>query len=882
MDKVPPKGRGALLARIAQMQREKSEKQVGMELTADPPTKPKGRAALLHKLKEKKAATPGMNTIPQPETSALITTPGTKTVPQPETSALITTPLPESSISETEVKVDFITKATSEISFVEKEPVHFKGDSGRTVNLSVNYIKLHLQEDRGVFEYEVKFDPELDATNKRIRATNIVMKELNLPKVYDGGSILYLPQKITNTFKTFSINIPGADGDQAVEVKIIYKKQKSLSERECIPLYNVLFKRIMYILLYTPMGRNYFNTHHRYLIPQHKLEVLPGYVISVNELEGGLMLCLDTQHKVMRTQNAYELLKELRAADPKNFKQLATSSLIGSCIFTKYNNKTYTVEDIAWDMSPQDTFPTRDGNSISFIDYYKKQYDITITDLTQPLLINRKNVRVSGSAEKVEKIVCLVPEISYLTGLTTSMRNDFTVMKDIAHYTRVTPNQRVAALRKYLENVEKSPEAQQVLASWGLHLENDSLLMSGRQLDNEIIYFGNNQCKTNDNCDWSRAASDYQVSGPVDMNNWIVFFTDKDKKYANEFCELMCRLGKVMGCRIRQPQQIRLPDDRSETYVKICREHISRKTQIVVFICPNMRNDRYSIIKKICCSQIPVASQVINSRTLSNPQKVRSIVQKIALQMTCKLGGTLWTLRFPFKGWMICGVDVYHSRPEGTSVCGFVASLDESISRWFSVATFQEKELSDHMRIAFKKLLEAWSKENRCFPKNIVIIRDGVGDGQLDYCKQYEIEQIEQVLRELELDIKICFIIVQKRINTRVFSVNRDGNFGNPLPGTILDHSVTRSYLCDFFLVPQNVRYGTVNPTHYIVLYDSCNLKPDHIQRLCYKLCHLYYNWSGTIRVPAPCQYAHKLAALVGQHIKQLPSSTLADTLFYL
>jgi len=58
----------------------------------------------------------------------------------------------------------------------------------------------------------------------------------------------------------------------------------------------------------------------------------------------------------------------------------------------------------------------------------------------------------------------------------------------------------------------------------------------------------------------------------------------------------------------------------------------------------------------------------------------------------------------------------------------------------------------------------------------------------------------------------------------------------------------------DFFLVSQHVRQGTVTPTHYIVVSDSSGFKPDHIQRLAYKLTHMYYNWPGTIRVPAPCQ----------------------------
>lgn len=44
-------------------------------------------------------------------------------------------------------------------------------------------------------------------------------------------------------------------------------------------------------------------------------------------------------------------------------------------------------------------------------------------------------------------------------------------------------------------------------------------------------------------------------------------------------------------------------------------------------------------------------------------------------------------------------------------------------------------------------------------------------------------------------------------------------------------------------------------------------------------LCFL----QGTIRVPAPCQYAHKLAFLVGQSLITAPGvNSLADKLYYL
>jgi aubergine-like protein len=45
---------------------------------------------------------------------------------------------------------------------------------------------------------------------------------------------------------------------------------------------------------------------------------------------------------------------------------------------------------------------------------------------------------------------------------------------------------------------------------------------------------------------------------------------------------------------------------------------------------------------------------------------------------------------------------------------------------------------------------------------------------------------------------------------------------------------------------------------------------------------YLIFSWPGTIRVPAVCQYAHKLAFLVGQSLHQDFNPELADRLFYL
>ena len=150
----------------------------------------------------------------------------------------------------------------------------------------------------------------------------------------------------------------------------------------------------------------------------------------------------------------------------------------------------------------------------------------------------------------------------------------------------------------------------------------------------------------------------------------------------------------------------------------------------------------------------------------------------------------------------------------------------------------------------------------------------------------FTIELFLKAFESFSADYKpsMVYNVVQKRINTRLYvsDPKSKGQINNPNPGTVVDHTVTRANLYDFFFVSQSVRQGTVTPTHYVVLYDNSKYTPHQVQLMAYKTCHIYYNWPGTVRVPAPCMYAHKLAYMVGQNLKAEPSNLLSDRLFYL
>jgi aubergine-like protein len=55
-------------------------------------------------------------------------------------------------------------------------------------------------------------------------------------------------------------------------------------------------------------------------------------------------------------------------------------------------------------------------------------------------------------------------------------------------------------------------------------------------------------------------------------------------------------------------------------------------------------------------------------------------------------------------------------------------------------------------------------------------------------------------------------------------------------------------------------------PIHFTVLRnDIPDITPEEIMKLCFKLCYTYYNYSGSVKVPAPVKYADRQAAYIGE-----------------
>ena len=90
-----------------------------------------------------------------------------------------------------------------------------------------------------------------------------------------------------------------------------------------------------------------------------------------------------------------------------------------------YNNKTYRIDDIAWEQSPADSFAKKNGDSITFMDYYKNQYNIAIRHAKQPLLVSMPRDKDKKRTDVPQGPVLLIPELCALTGKAFDRSNMF-------------------------------------------------------------------------------------------------------------------------------------------------------------------------------------------------------------------------------------------------------------------------------------------------------------------------------------------------------------------------------------------------------------------------------------------------------------------------
>ncbi|XP_053601023.1 piwi-like protein Siwi isoform X2 [Plodia interpunctella] len=756
-----------------------------------------------------------------------------------------------------------------------------KGTTGRPLDLMANYFTVETTPQWCLYQYHVDVDPAEDST--AVRKGLLRVHGPTLGGYLFDGAVLYTVKKLhPDPMELYS----DRRTDNA-RMRLIIKLTCDVSpgDYHYIQVFNILIRKCYNLLHLQLVGRDFFDPVAKIDIPEYKLQVWPGYKSTINQYEDRLLLVSEITHKVLRMDTVLQMLNEYAATKGNYYKKNFLEDVVGKIVMTDYNKKTYRVDDVSWEASPKSTFKMKD-ESVTYMDYYYKKYNIRIQDSGQPLLISRSKPREIRAG--MPELVFLVPELCRQTGLSDAMRADFRLMSALNVHTKIGPAVRIQKLLAFNRRLTQTPEVVKELADWQLKLSPNLVKIKGRQLPTENIYQGGeSKYPAGDSTEgWTRDMRSKQLLSLAQVPSWVVITPERQRRDAESFIECILKTGGGVGFRMPRPEVVVIQRDGQMDYANMCENVIARKNPaLIMCVLARKTADRYEAIKKKCTVDRAVPTQVVCGRNLSS-KSAMSIATKVAIQINCKLGGAPWTVAIPLKTIMVIGYDVCHdTRSKEKSFGAFVCTLNQAMTQYYSVvnAHTSGEELSAHMGFNIASAVRKFREKNGVLPNPIFIYRDGVGDGQIPYVLSHEVGEIKKKLTEIYAgnEFKMAFIIVSKRINTRIFLDNGRGG-DNPRPGTVIDDVVTLPERYDFYLVSQNVNEGTIAPTSYNVIEDSTGLSPDRIQLLTYKLTHLYFNCSSTVRVPSVCQYAHKLAFLAANSLHNQPHHSLSETLYFL
>lgn len=736
-----------------------------------------------------------------------------------------------------------------------------------TVNLLSNSYKVNfskiLQDQAYVYQYSVELLNESNIEEPQegiepfIKKKKRAMSATFQDYVY-SGKVLW-----SSKYYELSQLIEGFIGKKKLALKVTYATKlditstnfdNSVQASAIKQLVNVMVQRGMDEKYIKGVNGRYYHSEKPALIDDKNtpLEIWPGFHISCNLTQGPqYTIHIDTCARILLSKTVLECMKAVKT------KQEVKDMLIGELSIASYGKReTKKITDVDFTKNPLNfTFEDKKGNKLNMLQYYKEKYGITIQDPKQPLLVYTKG----GKTEY------LIPELFKLSG-SEEARANFKLAKQVDQYTKFAPKLKMTKI-----NALKEELAGTLTKHSGVML-GKAMELTGHLLKTPNRKFG----PTKPNA---------KVNVPlesIELNDWILVYEGENYNDSEFLMDSLMKSSGQLGFKIKEPQYIELKGPKGHNDLKEnLRKAITKTTQIVMLIVPNKcGTEWYETFETLCLSTYSVPCQSVKSSTLFKFKEKNPLplAKNLLEQMAIKLGALIWTTEMPKdlpQDLMIIGADVYHKTNEKRKSCVAVCcTYNATFTKIHTETQLQAsgREIMTGIGKMVSDCLKKYKEENRKLPGTIIFYRDGVGEGQMDIVLKTEVEAILQIFQTVYngKPPKFMEVIVTKRISNKYVVKDANGNLSNPEPGTLVLDGITSHGPHNFFLTSQKVseQQGTSTPTHYTILYDDTDIKLNTLYELTYNLCYNYYTWNGSVKVPAPIQYAHTAALKIGQVVK--------------
>nr|BAI67938.1 DjPiwiA [Dugesia japonica] len=770
------------------------------------------------------------------------------------------------------------------------------GKDGRVVNLKSNYANFSIKVEGPFYMYDVVMEPKSIRSKLELLLAYGKTKGDGQPFCFDGRRLFTTTKwNRTDDVEKFTVN--------NVEISIRLLTTFLKNSEEYYQMINIVFNNIQLFMGQEKIGRQFFLGSNcesggiregPSFFKMENFKILGGYSTTITRgtNDDGTASTLLYLERINRVLNENSVLAVYRRDQ--------IDQLIGRDIITKYNNKTYRISDIK-EMDFNDEIDLN-GSKISYSNYFKQRYNINLKTDKQPFVISRikrsaahnpkeKSENEPEGPKEMDQSLSIPGELCYLCGFSDSERSNLNLQKSLGGVLKREPRERLNDIKDFCKWTGGG-KSKNFMTNWNMSIEEQPITIRGRELP--PVDIASNDVKINAKIpdDWKFGEVKFDVPKGI-AHRFGVLVVDRNPNHFNNFIDDVKReigrlrinytIDNISSCRGNEVEEA------LSEFVRVNKVHLA-----LVFI----PDDKiYAKVKNFTMST-GLLTQCVTQRNGSNrdDRRRKTVADKSVMQMFSKLGYDPWGINLKMAPTMIVGLDTFHSKTGKRSVQASVFSISSKFSQYISFVNSSKgkNEFHENLGKNFLTAITTFQQKFGTMPHRFIIYRDGVGDSQLAFTKKFETEavmkMIEKIYENQNLP-QIIYVVVKKRISVKFF---KDG--ANPNPGTVVDEKIVKPNFYEFYLVSQRTTKGTASPTNYNVLMDTkynnkktneiSPMAPSVLQQITFSLTHLYFNWMGTIRVPVPTHYAHRLAELVGKvHRGATPptiNERIRERLFYL
>ncbi|KAI6221408.1 Germ cell-expressed protein R06C7.1 [Aphelenchoides fujianensis] len=507
------------------------------------------------------------------------------------------------------------------------------------------------------------------------------------------------------------------------------------------------------------------------------------------------------------------------------------------------------------------------------------------------ITINDKNPGIHPQQPNGQKIVYPMEVLSVLHGQLVPMEKlTAQASKNLLTENSIPPTVRMNYVLQQMKEVATGPAAT-FLQQWGVCIDVKSNQITINQRRLPTIKYGKDKIvKPQANGSWFKDATDAPfLFGATKLTRWIVLhdptvnsnavksFINSLLKKCNDLGAVVPPPGKYATATVQQLESF-FTDPQC-------------KPQFIFYIDANNASHRklklYEAYYKILTQHLVAKNLTGGPQLLSN----------VSMKLNIKAFGVNYVPQIPavLKDWdlqhtdlLVIGLDVAHpSKLSPKEMFELKKKHSEMINRHPSVVGIcanksanpfifapdffyqecrREAIEQEPLTTAVQQAVEMACKNGRR-PTRIVVVRDGLSEGQLSMAATEEVPAIREGWRNgiakteemANAAVKITFVVCTKMHQKRYYRAN--GNqIANTQPGDVIDSKVVRTDIPEFFLQSHYPLKGVPKIPQYDVVVNELGLSMHLMQEMFLNWSHMHQVAACPTSLPLPVYLAHETA----------------------